>query len=121
MPHGHLQTKQTKHFTSASSPTSHRDCTPQNDIPIVPDIGILASSDPVVLDKACYDQINNADGIFGSFWPDHHHEDRQSFTRIWSETRPGSQFIHAEKMRLDQTKYLSKKNWVGMFGNTIGI
>jgi hypothetical protein len=121
MSHEQLQTKQAKHFTSASSPTSHRDCTPWNDIPIVPDIGVLTSSDPVAPDKACYDPINNAKGIFGSFWLDHHHEDRESFTRIWSETQPGSQFIPAEKMRLDQTKSPSKKNWVGMFGNTIGI
>lgn len=34
------------------------DCAPWSDIPIVPDIGILASEDPVALEKATLDLIN---------------------------------------------------------------
>ncbi len=29
------------------------DCHAENDIPIIPDVGMLASFDPVALDKAC--------------------------------------------------------------------
>jgi len=36
------------------------DCTPWSDAPIVPDIGILASTDPVALDQACLDLVNQA-------------------------------------------------------------
>ncbi len=36
------------------------DCAPWSDIPIVPDIGILASTDPVALEKATLDLINEA-------------------------------------------------------------
>jgi len=36
------------------------DCTPWSDIPIVPDIGILASEDIVALEKATLDLINSA-------------------------------------------------------------
>ena len=36
------------------------DCAPWSDIPIVPDIGILASTDPVALEKATLDLINKA-------------------------------------------------------------
>lgn len=35
------------------------DCVPWSDAPIVRDIGVLASLDPVAIDKACYDLINS--------------------------------------------------------------
>ncbi len=44
----------------------HCDCHPYSDIPIVPDIGILASRDPVGIDKAAIDLINASPGIPGS-------------------------------------------------------
>lgn len=89
--------------------TPHCDCTPWNDIPIVPDIGILASRDPVALDKACYDQVNNAEGIFGSLLPDHHHEGEEKFTRVWPGTQPELQFTYAEEMGLGQAEYRLKE------------
>jgi uncharacterized Fe-S center protein len=72
--------------------TPHCDCTPWNDIPIVPDIGILASRDPVALDKACYDLINNAEG-------------EKKFTHVWPGTQPELQFIYAEEMGIGQAEY----------------
>ncbi|MEM1627772.1 MAG: DUF362 domain-containing protein [Desulfurococcaceae archaeon] len=42
------------------------DCAPWSDIPIVPDIGILASDDIVALEKATLDLINQAPVIPGS-------------------------------------------------------
>ncbi|MEM0048043.1 MAG: DUF362 domain-containing protein [Ignisphaera sp.] len=42
------------------------DCAPWSDIPIVPDIGILASEDIVALEKATLDLINNAPVVPGS-------------------------------------------------------
>jgi uncharacterized Fe-S center protein len=36
------------------------DCWGSNDASIVPDIGILASADPVALDRACFDLVNSA-------------------------------------------------------------
>ncbi|MDG6224125.1 MAG: DUF362 domain-containing protein [Candidatus Thermoplasmatota archaeon] len=42
------------------------DCVPWSDSPIVPDIGILASMDPVALDRACFDLVNAQEGIKGS-------------------------------------------------------
>jgi uncharacterized protein len=43
------------------------DCHPENDVPIVPDIGIFASFDPVALDMACADAVNKAPVITGSY------------------------------------------------------
>ncbi len=52
------------------------DCWGYNDSPIIPDIGILASSDPVALDKACADLVNkapiNSNSIIGN------HKDSQA-------------------------------------------
>jgi uncharacterized Fe-S center protein len=38
------------------------DCTPFSDRPIVPNVGILASLDPVAIDQAAVDLVNNAPG-----------------------------------------------------------
>jgi uncharacterized Fe-S center protein len=42
------------------------DCYGHNDLPIVGDLGILASKDPVALDQACADLVNQARGLPGS-------------------------------------------------------
>jgi uncharacterized Fe-S center protein len=42
------------------------DCDPFVGIPIVPDLGVLASKDPVALDRACVDLVNQSQGIPGS-------------------------------------------------------
>ncbi len=42
------------------------DCVPWSDAPIVPDIGILASKDPVAIDAASFDLVNRQEGIRGS-------------------------------------------------------
>lgn len=42
------------------------DCDPFQGVPIVPDIGVLASADPVALDRACIDLVNASPGIPGS-------------------------------------------------------
>ena len=42
------------------------DCVPWSDAALVPDIGILASRDPVALDKASYDLINQQIGFKNS-------------------------------------------------------
>ena len=42
------------------------DCVPWSDAPIVPDIGILASKDPVALDQASYDLVNKQKGLVDS-------------------------------------------------------
>jgi uncharacterized Fe-S center protein len=43
------------------------DCHAENDLPIIPDIGMFASFDPVALDMACADMANQAPVISGSY------------------------------------------------------
>ena len=40
------------------------DCHAENDIAIVPDVGMFASFDPVALDVACADAVNKQPGKF---------------------------------------------------------
>ncbi len=39
------------------------DCTPNPGMPVVPDLGIFGSSDPVAIDKACFDAETKAPGL----------------------------------------------------------
>ena len=41
------------------------DCVGWSDMPMVPNIGILASTDPVALDQACFDLVNKAPSLSG--------------------------------------------------------
>jgi len=43
--------------------TAHCDCFPFSDNPFVPNIGVLASRDPVAIDKASLDLVNQAPGL----------------------------------------------------------
>lgn len=60
-------------FNFALHITAECDCMAQSDPPIVPDIGILASSDPVAVDKASYDLVLKAakKDIFAQIHPRH--------------------------------------------------
>ena len=42
------------------------DCFPYNDAPVVRDIGMLASTDPVAIDQACMDLVNQEQALPGS-------------------------------------------------------
>ncbi len=42
------------------------DCYGHNDLPVVGDVGILASRDPVAIDQACVDLVNESPGFAGS-------------------------------------------------------
>lgn len=46
-----------------ASVTPHCDCVPWSDIPLVADIGFLASTDPVAIDQAALDLVNQQMGL----------------------------------------------------------
>ena len=49
------------------------DCHPENDVPILPDIGMFASFDPVALDQACADACNAQQPVPGSILDENMH------------------------------------------------
>ncbi len=48
------------HVSFICDVSPHCDCHPMNDVPLIPDLGMAASLDPVALDKACADLCNEA-------------------------------------------------------------
>ncbi len=83
------------------------DCAAWNDVPIVPDVGILASFDPLALDKACVDLIQKQPMIPGSRAWDN--KDLGFSDDIIKSNQPGTRwqnhFEHAEKMGLGNGDY----------------
>ena len=87
------------------------DCHAENDIPIIPDIGMLASFDPVALDQACVDLCNKmpvCEGsrldrhiqAFGKEDPNHEYFHMNHPDAAWE---PG--LIHAEEIGLGTRQY----------------
>ena len=54
------------HISLVMDVSPYCDCHGENDIPIVPDVGMFASFDPVALDVACADAVNKQPVIPGS-------------------------------------------------------
>ena len=84
------------------------DCWGHNDAPIVPNIGIAASFDPVALDKACADMVTDAVANTGSCMNVHEHgklqgEDKFKLVHPKTDWRVG--LAHAEKIGLGTMDY----------------
>ena len=81
------------------------DCVPWSDSPIVPDIGILASTDPVALDSACLDLVTKAVAHEHSQLQCCHGSGEEKFTGLWKYTCGDVQLTHAENIGLGSRKY----------------
>ncbi len=81
------------------------DCYGHCDAPIVNDIGICASTDPVALDQACADLVNNARGNEGSALQSGHEPGEDKFRGVWPEIPWEVQLEHAEKVGLGTRTY----------------
>ncbi|MEL1134262.1 DUF362 domain-containing protein [Desulfitobacterium sp. THU1] len=80
------------------------DCVSWNDIPIVQDIGILASEDPVAIDQAAVDLVNQAHGNPHSILGERHHE-QDKFRVIHPEVDWTVQLEYGERVGLGSRKY----------------
>ncbi len=81
------------------------DCHGENDLPIVPDVGMFASFDPVALDTACADAVNKMPPMPGSRLTDmgdHHHD---HFTDSQPQTNWHVGVDHAQAIGLGSTEY----------------
>lgn len=76
------------------------DCATWSDVPLVADIGILASHDPVALDHACFDLVNQATALDPKFA-----EVADKFTARWPHTRGYIQISYGEEIGLGSSEY----------------
>ncbi len=81
------------------------DCPPYNDAPIVRDIGILASSDPVAVDQASADLVNAEPGILGSVLNTAMTKGEDKFKAMYPEIDWAFQLDYAESLGLGTRRY----------------
>lgn len=100
----------TFHISLVRDISPNCDCHGKNDAPILPDVGIFASFDPVALDQACVDACLHAtpmpnsqlsDNLADPHWHHHHDNFLDSNPNVrWKET-----LEHAEKIGLGTREY----------------
>ncbi|MCR4436468.1 MAG: DUF362 domain-containing protein [Clostridiales bacterium] len=107
-----LKDKPGFHVSFIMDVSPYCDCWSYNDIPIVPDIGIAASFDPVALDKACADLVNRAPVMAGSLLEnpgkeafEHGHEGHDKFGRLHPSTNWKAGLKHAEELKMGSMDY----------------
>jgi uncharacterized Fe-S center protein len=81
------------------------DCYGHSDAPIVNDIGICASTDPVAIDQACADLVNAARGNEGSALQSGFEPGGDKFRGCWPEIPWEVQLEHGEKIGLGNRVY----------------
>lgn len=86
------------------------DCHAENDAPILPDIGMFASFDPVALDQACADACLQATPLPNSVLGDNlaskkFHDQHDHFKNTTPESEWETQLIHGEKIGLGSRDY----------------
>lgn len=80
------------------------DCWNFNDVPIAPNIGILASTDPVAIDQASADLVNQAPVYKGSVIENHSHV-TDKFKAVFPNTNWRAGLEYAEKIGLGTRDY----------------
>ena len=86
------------------------DCHPENDAPILPDIGMFCSTDPLALDQACVDACLKAQPLPDSILGDHMREEgfcdhHDHFVNTTPESEYQTCLAHAEKIGLGSREY----------------
>jgi uncharacterized Fe-S center protein len=93
-------------FVTQVSPAC--DCYGHSDAPIVPDIGLLVSTDPVALDQACADLVNQARGLEQTALAAGHAPGEDKFRGVYPHIQWETTLEHAEKIGLGSRSYTLK-------------
>ncbi len=81
------------------------DCLPYNDAPIVRNIGVVASKDPVAIDQASVDLVNAETALPGSCLKTHTKPGEDKFKAIFPKIDWPLQLDYAEKLKLGRREY----------------
>jgi hypothetical protein len=90
--YGAIQNKPIFYFNSLTFITKECDCLSHEEKGLIPDIGLLASKDPVAIDQASLDLINKTAGY-------------DLFKKLHPNTEPEHQLVYAEKIGLGSRDY----------------
>ena len=94
------------HISLVIDVSPYCDCHAENDIPLVPDVGMFASFDPVALDVACADAVNKQPPIPGSMLETSScGEGHDHFHAVSPDTNWKSAIDHAVKIGLGSREY----------------
>lgn len=98
------------HISFVIDVSPYCDCHPENDTPILPNIGIFASADPVALDRACADACLKAEPLRNSVLGDNMAKKgfcdaHDHFKNTTPESDWKTQLSHGEKIGLGSTVY----------------
>ena len=91
-------------FITQVSPSC--DCYGHSDAAIVADIGILTSTDPVALDQACADLVNQAQGLANTALTCGHEPGGDKFRGVHPQIDWEVTLEHAQRVGLGQREYL---------------
>lgn len=81
------------------------DCHGENDAPIVPNVGMFASFDPVALDMACADAVNRQPVLADSYLGEREHSHHDHFTDTHPDTNWETCIDHGVKLGLGNREY----------------
>ena len=100
-----LQDRPSFHISIAIDISPNCDCHGENDAPIVPNIGIFASFDPVALDQACADAVNRMPENPNTMLSDSEHTHHDHFDDVHPDTNWKQGLEYAEKIGLGTREY----------------
>ena len=93
------------HINLVRDVSPYCDCHAENDIPIVPDVGMFASFDPVALDLACAEAVNAQSVMPGSKLDKEGRPGLDNLTGSFPHTDWRSQIAHGKKIGLGEDSY----------------
>ena len=97
-----LQDRPSFHISLVTEVSPDCDCHNSNDVPIVPDVGMFASFDPVALDMACCEAVNRQTPVAGSVIEG---KEGDPLTAAHPTTDWRGQIAHGKKIGLGTDEY----------------
>ena len=103
--HAVLKDKPQFHISLVVDVSPYCDCHSENDLPIIPDVGMFASFDAVALDTACVDMANKQPVLVGSVLDGKKRVGSDHFKSMHPTTDWRVCMEHAEKMGVGSMEY----------------
>lgn len=100
-----VQDRPNFHISFVMDVSPNCDCHGNNDAPIIPDVGIFASFDPVALDKACLDAVNEQMPVKYSKLGEAELDLGDHFRSVHPKTNGIAAINHGEKISLGTKEY----------------